>query len=141
MARGRVLEIKAWLYRPFLYYAIHNSPNTPQRSMALPFVEKALFYNFLIVQEDHTRHRHHGTWYSTRAKTSAILCILGAVRCGTISVAAGWEDVVRSGISGFRYWESEAPGLSRSIQVLENLLHFSTNDSPGSHSLAAGMVS
>lgn len=129
MARGRLLELKAWLYRPFLYHAIHSTPETPSRVTTLPFAEKSLFYNFLIAQEDHTRHRHHGTWYSLRAKTTAMLCILGAVRCGNISVPAGWAEVVRSGISNFKYWESEAPGLSRSIQVLENLLDLFGKDS------------
>jgi hypothetical protein len=138
MARGRLLELKAWLYRPFLHYAIHNPQDTHRRRLALPFVERALFYSFLIVQEDHTRHRHHGTWYSTRAKTSAMLCILGAVRCGTITVPGDWPDIVLSGISNLKYWELEAPGLQRSIQVLENLLHLCTRNSSITSQLVIG---
>ncbi|KAM5344153.1 hypothetical protein ACJ41O_012690 [Fusarium nematophilum] len=120
--RGRVLEIKMWIYTPFLYYAIHAPPDAPYRDIIQPFVDKGIAYNFLMLRGEPNTHRHHGTWYAVRAAASSCLFILGAVRCGTISVPVDWMQDIRQTVSRMRYWAAEGPGVSRAIEVVESYL-------------------
>ncbi|KAK7408949.1 hypothetical protein QQX98_008893 [Neonectria punicea] len=120
--RGRVLEIKTWIYAPFLYYAIHSQPDAVYLGMVQPLVKKAITYSFLMMRHEPNRHRHHGTWYSIRGITSMCLFILGAVRCGTVSMPEQWEEEIRQAIRKMRYWAAEGPGIPRCIEVLETYL-------------------
>ncbi|KAF4976381.1 hypothetical protein FZEAL_6942 [Fusarium zealandicum] len=126
MIRARVLEIRLWVYRPFLYYAIHNPPDGPFQSLLRPFVEKALMYTFRILNDCPTRHRHHGVWFSIRTGISAALSILAAGRCGNLPLPVGWTGIVRATITKLEYWEAEAPGLSQALEVLNAYLLVST---------------
>lgn len=45
MVHGRATEIRTWIYRPFVYYAIHNPVDAPCRELVQPFVEKGLLCN------------------------------------------------------------------------------------------------
>lgn len=122
MVWGRALEIKAWIYRPFLFYAIHSPQHAPGRKLALAFVDKAMSCSFQLLNKHSVFHRHHGTWYGLRETVSGALLLLGAVRCGTLSVPAQWRDVVKTGILKLRLWEDEVPGLKRAVEVLEDCL-------------------
>jgi len=70
MIRGRVLEIRSLIFRPFLYYAIHRPFNDPYRALVQPFVNDALEIARAIIENKKARHRHHGTWYLTHSKLS-----------------------------------------------------------------------
>ncbi|KPM42712.1 hypothetical protein AK830_g3857 [Neonectria ditissima] len=117
--RGRVLEIKTWIYAPFLYYAIHSQHDALYSSMIQPFVEKAVSHSFCMIRDEPSRHRHHGSWFGVRSITASCLFILGAVRSRTISVPEQWRQEVSQAIHRMRYWAVEGPGISRAIEVLE----------------------
>lgn len=122
MVWGRALEIKTWIYRPFLFYAIHTPQHAPSRSIALQFVDKALTSSFHLLGKHSIFHRHHGTWYGLRQTVTGALLLLGAVRCGTLNVPAEWRAVVQTGMSRMRFWEDQVPGVSRAFKVVEDYL-------------------
>ena len=122
MVRGRALEIKTWLYRPFLYYVIHNPPGATYHSLAQPLAEKALSYSLMYILGEPSRHRHHGTWFGIRDCVSQILCLVGAAMSGTISTPPNWRKAIRNCIDMMKYWEREVPEVTRMIRVVENYL-------------------
>ncbi|KAH7155913.1 hypothetical protein EDB81DRAFT_785776 [Dactylonectria macrodidyma] len=122
MVYGRALDIKSWVYRPLLYYLIHSPPNAPCRALVLPYLDKIFSNCKMILLAQSVPHRHHGTWYATRGCAAAALSILGAVRCGTIHVPAGWERDVHAAMANLRYWEDECPGVHRSLEALEGIM-------------------
>lgn len=123
MVYGRMLEIRIWIYQPFIFYAIHSQPNAPGRSLALPFVEKGLRCSIRNLNKQLIRHRHHGTWYGLRAGAAAMLSIIGAVKCGTLPVPQEWQSALRAGISTLRHWEDEVVGLTATVEVIEGYLY------------------
>lgn len=122
MVKGRALGIQSWIYRPFLYYAIHNPPDAPYRGLVQPLVDKALLYISHYVLEEPSRHRHHGSWFSIRETTAQILCMIGASLSGKVVMPVDWRTTVRGCIDRLRYWDQEATEISRLIQVLESYL-------------------
>jgi hypothetical protein len=62
MTRVRVLEIRTWIFRPFLYYAIHHPLDDPYRPLVQPFVDDALETARILILSQVHKHRHHGTW-------------------------------------------------------------------------------
>ncbi|KAK9322318.1 hypothetical protein V1517DRAFT_373947 [Lipomyces orientalis] len=85
-----LLEIKVWIYRQFIYYAIHNPPNAPCQNLIPPYVEKSLTSNLHHLHYQPVLHRHDGTLVlhkSMHRRCSAFT----AVRSGTIHVPAGWR--------------------------------------------------
>ncbi|KAH8734252.1 hypothetical protein BGZ61DRAFT_341832 [Ilyonectria robusta] len=122
MVYSRVLDIKAWIYRPLLYYAIHSPPNARCRGLVLPYLDKAVSNCMRIVRCEPVTHRHHGTWYATRGCTGAMLSLLAVVRCGTIHVPPDWVSAVGASLLKLRYWEDEGPGVSRAIEVIEGIM-------------------
>ena len=122
MVWGRALEIKAWIYRPFLFYAVHSSPDDQGRRIAAPFVAKALTCSFQLLSKRSIFHRHHGTWYELRQTVSGALLLVGSAKCGTLSLPPEWRSAVQAGMARLRYWEHEVPGVNRALGVLEHLL-------------------
>ncbi|KAF4970536.1 hypothetical protein FSARC_2445 [Fusarium sarcochroum] len=120
--RGRVLEMKTWLYTPFLYYAMHSTPDAPHRNRTKAFVDKSLPHIFIALRSMPCEHRHHGTWYGVRNAIGRCLLVIGAVRCGTIPVMENWRMEIQSLIDRSRYWAAEGPGITRGIEVLESYL-------------------
>ncbi|KAH6879479.1 hypothetical protein B0T10DRAFT_520121 [Thelonectria olida] len=120
--RGRVLEIRMWICAPFLYCAIHSHLDAHQRKLIQPFVDKAISHSLLMMRGEPMRHRHHGTWYGIRDAATSCLNVIGAVRCGMISVPDGWKENMRRTITRMQYWAAEGPGVSRAIEVVESYL-------------------
>lgn len=122
MVWGRALEIKAWIYRPFLFYAVHSSTDDPGRRIAAPFVAKALNCSYHLLSKRSISHRHHGTWYELRQAVSGVLLLVGAAKCGTLGLPPEWPSAVQAGMARLRYWEHEVPGVTRALGVLERFL-------------------
>ncbi|KAF5027830.1 hypothetical protein F66182_57 [Fusarium sp. NRRL 66182] len=120
--RGRVLEIQTWIYAPFLYYTIHSPPDAPHRDRVKPLVEESIPHILSVMRGEPSRLRHHGTWYNLRLTTMRCLLIIGAARCGTVSVPEDWRREVQLVISRLKYWAPEGPGTNRCIEVLESYL-------------------
>ena len=125
MARGRFLEIKCWLYRPFLFYAIHNPPGSPYWDTVQCLVKKAIKRHLAFAGTEPLLHRHHGTWYHLRDIVANTLCLIAAYRCGTLNFLLPpeleWKHTVAGCIERMRFWEEEAPGLTRAIEILHRL--------------------
>ena len=106
---NRLLEMRSWLYQPFLYYLIHGEDSTltlhynpfyPPRSVvsstdrARPtltsediaalsqFVRSGIECNLKILDVRSLRHRHHGLWYDLRSLMCASLVLLAVVKSG-----------------------------------------------------------
>ncbi|KAL6412655.1 hypothetical protein AUP68_03860 [Ilyonectria robusta] len=133
MVRGRTLEIQSWLYRPFLYYAIHHPSSDHFRPAMEPFVQKALVYGSAHIRGLGVRHRHHGTWYALRTGMAEALSLLAAVKSGVVDMGdgtgeyggmgeGGWRETVKQMIEILGYWEAESVDVGRSKVVLEELL-------------------
>ncbi|KAK4954143.1 hypothetical protein LTR10_007571 [Elasticomyces elasticus] len=121
MVRGRVYEIRLWLYRPFFFYAIHNPVNAPCRAMVQLLVDKAVLWHFRLVRCGPIRHRHHGAWAQMRATTAASLCILAAAESGNIAMPPinVLKEEFRDMIGRMRYWTEEVPGALESVKMIE----------------------
>ncbi|KAF3393731.1 hypothetical protein F1880_004758 [Penicillium rolfsii] len=137
LVHGRFLELKSWIYRPLLYYAIHSPREAHNRHMALPYVDKLLTNCVRILRLDLSKHRHHGTWFATRSHLTAALLIMGAVRCGTIALPTDWPAAVHTGLAKLQYWADEAPGVISTIRVIEDFLARSMEKAEGTDILYA----
>jgi hypothetical protein len=122
MIRGRTIDIKTWLYGPFLYYAVHHPADDPYRQLVQPFVDKALRYGNAHIRSLESRHRHHGTWYALRTGTAAAFCIIAAAKCGHINLPETWAETVQLQVELLRYWEEEAPDIAKSRVVLQEMI-------------------
>lgn len=122
VTRGRALEIYTWLFRPFLYYAIHRPANDPHRAAVQGFVDSAIKIARGTIGEGILHHRHHGTWFHLRNGTSAALSILAAHKCGHIELPPDWREVVRTQISVLEFWEKESPDITKAKDVLTTLI-------------------
>ena len=123
MIRARVLEIRTWIFRPFLFYAVHHPAQNFQNTMLPRFVEHALLHSIRLIETNSLPHRHHGVWYTCRVSVSAALSILAAARNGTIALPQGWQSAVELAIETLLYWEQEGPGdLRLARKILEGLL-------------------
>ncbi|KAH6985338.1 hypothetical protein EDB80DRAFT_732121 [Ilyonectria destructans] len=124
MMWGRFFEFKCLIYRPFLFYATHYSPDAPHQAVIAPLVEKALSLNIRGIQGGPHVYRHYGTWFHIRGCVTAALCVLAAVKSGNVAMVAemDWRDMIRHLIDRLQYWKDEGPGVSQSIEVLETLM-------------------
>jgi len=94
MVRGRLIEIKSWIFRPFLFYAIHHRPSDPYHLLIQQYVEKSVETAILNVGGilAAPRHRHHGTWYSMRNASASAFILVAAAKSGWIKIEDGWEE-------------------------------------------------
>ncbi|RMD42581.1 hypothetical protein DV735_g2561, partial [Chaetothyriales sp. CBS 134920] len=124
MVRGRVYEIRLWLYRPFLFYAIHNPVNALYRAMVQPLVDKAVLWHLRLVRCGLSRHRHHGAWTHSRVSAAASLCILVAAESGNITMPPieYLKEDFETMISRLRYWTEEIPGVSETIEMVQSYI-------------------
>jgi len=124
ITRGRALEIYTWLFRPFLYYAIHHPANDPHRAIVQGFVDSALKTARATIGEGiiHHRHRHHGTWFHLRNGTSAALSMIAAQKCGHIELPQDWREIIRTQISVLQFWEKESPEIAKAKDMLATLI-------------------
>jgi hypothetical protein len=143
---NRLLEMKSWLYQPFLYYAIHRSSHSvgvlpPDQESALQtLIASGIECNIKVLEDRSLHHRHHGIWYDVRALIAATLILIAAAKSGNVKIPGGLfgdegvEGVVVASLNGkplnrftksfeaMRFWEDEAPDIKRSRKLLERLV-------------------
>ncbi|KFY90218.1 hypothetical protein V500_05231 [Pseudogymnoascus sp. VKM F-4518 (FW-2643)] len=123
---NRLLEMRSWLYQPFLYHAIHADTQTShvrENPVLQSLVEAAMDCHLETVQKRSFRHRHHGIWFDIRAVVSAAFSVIAAAKSGKVTVREEWADHITHIIATLAFWESESPDLVRTRQVLERLFH------------------
>ncbi|KAK9234056.1 hypothetical protein V1525DRAFT_88628 [Lipomyces kononenkoae] len=121
--QARLLEVKSWLYRPFVCQAVHYGLGQGTGYNIEEYVHKAITCCLHVIQSKHIRHRHHGTWFASRMVLCAALLIIAAVKAGgIIDYLLDWQDLVNQAISSLECWESESRGLAKGKSVLEDLL-------------------
>lgn len=121
---NRILEMRSWLYQPFLYYLIHSSslgstmasasrtsdasPNiSPHRQSSqspalLPediralqsMITAGIECNLRITDVRSLRHRHHGLWYDLRSTMCASLILLAIVKSGHVDLIPGGTEAL-----------------------------------------------
>ncbi|GLA66474.1 hypothetical protein AtubIFM54640_009052 [Aspergillus tubingensis] len=121
--QARVLQLRSWLYRPFVYYAIHHDGgHINENEEAKRFMRKAIECSFHMINSKAT-HRHHGTWFVARGVLSSALLIIAAVKAdkGLVDYLADWPDLLDQAIRSLTHWASEARDLAYAAVVLGNL--------------------
>ena len=122
---NRLLEMKAWLYQPFLFYAIHTRAlrmDAPENETLRRLVDAAMECNHNIVQNRSVRHRHHGIWFDIRALATAAVTLSAVIKSGNVTVPVDWDESFTSIIGTVKFWEDESPDLTKTRLVLEILL-------------------
>ncbi|OJZ86495.1 hypothetical protein ASPFODRAFT_60479 [Aspergillus luchuensis CBS 106.47] len=122
--QARVLQLRSWLYRPFVYYAIHHDgEQINENEEAKKFMRKAIECSFHMINSKATQHRHHGTWFVARGVLSSALLIIAAVKAdkGLVDYLADWPDLLDQAIRSLTHWASEARDLAYAAVVLANL--------------------
>ncbi|KPI36833.1 uncharacterized protein AB675_11831 [Cyphellophora attinorum] len=122
---NRLLEMRSWLYQPFLYYLVHVKPLAPTQGMSSPvsftssgtymglspegasvywsFIQRGIECNLTILDTRTLTHRHHGLWYDLRASVCASFILLATVR-------AGYTDLIPGGLATLVGTSPQTPG-------------------------------
>lgn len=144
--QNRILEMRSWLYQPFLYYVIHN-PNQRKHGEAIAstlsaeqdhilrnLISLAVECNLKILETRSLLHRHHGIWFDLRALVTAMLLLIAAARSGHVELPKELFEVPdvlnpQLGQSPFdnafralRFWEEESLDIYESRLLLQELL-------------------
>lgn len=137
---NRFLEIRLWLYQPFLFFAVHHpmrSTSTTPDSFASQLtsdetgivqglVESGLDCGNKILQARCLRHRHHGIWFDLRALVTTSLIFIALASSGNVSLPNFHPRGLRSHLSrtleALTYWEDEAPDIKKARGTLDSLL-------------------
>lgn len=137
---NRFLEIRLWLYQPFLFFAVHHpvgtiagvngvlpSPLTNEEFATVQgLVQSGLDCSMKILQARCLRHRHHGIWFDLRALVTASLVFIALARSGNTSLPnihpRGLRSHLSNTLEALTYWEDEAPDIKKARGVLDNLL-------------------
>lgn len=115
---NRLLEMRSWLYQPFLYNLIHttdgfthgrnHSPQGPHLANSPPIrglgsedaaafsrlVQSGVECNLKILDVRSLRHRHHGLWFDMRSIVCASVILLGIVKSGYENWIPGQAEVL-----------------------------------------------
>ncbi|KAK4551624.1 hypothetical protein LTR86_011048 [Recurvomyces mirabilis] len=112
---NRLLEVRSWLYQPFMYWLIHSHNASAiadgsrddfiaaatakglgaEDATALHhFVVSGLECNLKILDLRSLRHRHHGVWYDMRGTMCAALVLLAVVKSGNEAWIPGGAAVL-----------------------------------------------
>ncbi|KAJ5096205.1 hypothetical protein NUU61_005561 [Penicillium alfredii] len=117
----RLQEIRSWIFRPFLYLAIHLPSDNIHLSSLGVFVEESLYCSTRLIEGNSICHRHHGTWYMLRLSVASALSLIAAARRNL--EMSGWRGTVELAVENLRYWENGAPGdIVKARVILEHLL-------------------
>lgn len=137
---NRFLEIRLWLYQPFLFFAVHHPTSTTSTPTdVLPssltseelgtvqrLVESGLDCSMKILQARCLRHRHHGIWFDLRALVTASLICIALARSGNVNHPnihpGGLRNHLKRTLETLAYWEDEAPDIKKARGILEQLL-------------------
>jgi hypothetical protein len=131
--QARVLELKSWLYRPFVFYAIHGVGEEGLSPELEKFVQKAIECSFHIIQSKPTLHRHHGSWFAARNVLSSALLILAAVKAGElVTYLEDWPELINQAIRTLAHWAPESQDLAHGQRILEKLLECFLEDDDSS---------
>lgn len=98
---NRLLEMRHWLYQPFLYYLVHAKPALPQSLQNLggdpgtlgspddsthqkfwAMIARSIDCNLAILDTRTLPHRHHGLWFDLRNIICASIILLALVKSG-----------------------------------------------------------
>lgn len=126
MNSGRYFDVQFLLYRPFLYYAIHNHDTGPHSNQFLvqPYARKAL--ETCLRRNDGVAlfHRHHGSWYTCRSAITNVLLIAAAKKSGSVPLEplADYQRAVRIAFLELAFWSDESPDLVRPRELLIDLV-------------------
>lgn len=129
---NRLLEMRSWLYQPFLYYLVHVRPpipacvlarghflhhdsNGPSSSETInqhdelfwTFVTKAIDCSLMMLETRSIPHRHHGLWFDLRALVCSTLLLTAVFK-------SGYEDLIPGG-------RCRLVGLQEIVQTDERL--------------------
>lgn len=140
---NRLLEMRSWLYQPFLYYLVHMRPPRPAQLNGSPLVHAApasglsnegneFFWNLIvraidcnitIIDTRSVPHRHHGLWYDLRSVVTASLILLAIIKSGYAELIPGGM----AGLVGEQYLNlahqqipdrvAKPPGMPRGSQI------------------------
>lgn len=115
---NRLLEMRHWLYQPFLYYLVHARPELPPsvrlrhdslpQALASPsnmhnheqntfwtLISRAIDCNLAILDTRTIPHRHHGLWFDLRNIVCSSLILLAVVKSGYLElIPGGWQTLV-----------------------------------------------
>lgn len=128
--QGRVLELRSFLYRNFVYYAIYHGAEDEMSPDIVQLVQKAVACSFHIIQSKPTKRRHHGSWFASRNVLCSALLILAAVKAGGIvDYLVDWPDLAAQAIGLLGHWASEAPDLAQAKGILEKLVDLVSEES------------
>lgn len=131
---NRFLEIRLWLYQPFLFFAVHRVSTDPtpvsltneESRLVQGFVESGLNCSMKILQARCLRHRHHGIWFDLRALVTASLVFIAMARSGNLDHQTIHPEGLRSHLAptleALTYWEEEAPDIKKARGALDDLL-------------------
>ncbi|KAE8396366.1 hypothetical protein BDV23DRAFT_48080 [Aspergillus alliaceus] len=138
---NRLLEIRLWLYQPFLFFIIHYPLSTgpeAQEAQNSSFTSEELTTVSTLVQSGMNcalkilearclRHRHHGIWFDLRALVTSSLIVIAAVKSGNLEVPGidrriDLKSHFDSILEALSYWEDEAPDIKKARRTLEGLL-------------------
>ncbi|QMW45584.1 hypothetical protein G4B11_009039 [Aspergillus flavus] len=138
---NRLLEIRLWLYQPFLYFVIHNPVDTGQearRTRSSSFTGEELATIAILVQSGMhcalkilearcLRHRHHGIWFDLRALVTSSLIVIAAIKSGNLDVPGidspmELKSHFEGTLQALNYWEDEAPDIKKARCILAGLL-------------------
>ncbi|KAL1632979.1 hypothetical protein SLS56_003266 [Neofusicoccum ribis] len=120
MVRAREVHMYMFIYRPFLFIAVHR-PEALHDPRVQLLAEKGLRGCVQLSSTATNKHRHHGTYFAGRSLFSAALSILAAVKCGKVSLPPGWRDSLQSILAFLKYWETEAPDLGRARAIIQEI--------------------
>ena len=136
---NRLLEMRHWLYQPFLFYLVHARPGPVSPALRRartyssttssqddserpwntfwPLIVRAIECNMAILETRTLPHRHHGLWFDLRAIISSTLLLLAVVKSGYESLIPGGRQALIG--SGTDVDVSQPQALPR----LQNLIH------------------
>lgn len=121
IVRIRGIQCREWIYRPFLYYAIHQPHDDPHMEDVIPLAQECLRHCIDLVLTT-PAHRQHGTWFVCRSAVTRILMFLAAARSGRFELPDGWIEALNRARRQLRHWKSEAPDLEAASQLVERLV-------------------
>jgi hypothetical protein len=137
---NRILEMRSWLYQPFLYYLIHSrSLGSPSSTENAPGILPGTFHarqlsssspllaedtralhnmiaagiecNLKIMDVRSLRHRHHGLWYDLRSTMCASLIMLAVVKSGHVDLIPGGTEALFGSGGSIRSQHDTDPSL------------------------------
>jgi hypothetical protein len=120
MVRSRLLEMRTWIYQPFLYHAIHNASESLIPEMVMPLAKKALHASFQFIKDEPIPYRHHGAWLGIRTSIAASFQILATAQSESIPLRFDWKDLVRDYIDRLNYWKEEISWIPYAIEIIES---------------------